>query len=81
MFFMSVTHGRMPYQKVVGGKNISYNFMKKKLMKVWCTLSIDFNIMDVDNGFYMIKFDLYEDKKKLTTGGLCIIFLFTIIIC
>ncbi|KAH1247470.1 hypothetical protein GmHk_06G017371 [Glycine max] len=29
---------------------------------------IDFNIMDVDNGFYMIKFDLYEDKKKLTTG-------------
>ncbi|KAG5020508.1 hypothetical protein JHK87_016363 [Glycine soja] len=29
--------------------------------------NIDFNIMDVDNGFYMIKFDLYEDKKKLTT--------------
>lgn len=50
------------------GKNIGYNNMKERLKKI-CRLSGGFDIMDVDNGFFMVKFDLPEDKEKITTGG------------
>lgn len=55
------------------GKNIGYNIMKDRLTKIW-RLSGGFDIMDVDNGFFMVKFDLPEDKEKVTTGGPWIIF-------
>lgn len=30
--------------------------------------------MDVDNEFYMVKFDMVEDKEKVTIGGPRMIF-------
>lgn len=55
------------------GKNIGYKTMKDRLTKVW-RLNGGFAIMDVDNGFYMVKFDLPEDKEKVSNGGPWMIF-------
>lgn len=55
------------------GKQIGYNTTKDRLLKIR-RLSGGFDIMDVDNGFFMVKFDLPEDKEKVTTSGLWMIF-------
>jgi len=54
------------------GKNLGYNTMKERLHKVWKTQG-DFEIMDNDNGFYMVKFD-QVNKEKVITGGPWMIF-------
>lgn len=46
------------------GTHIEYNIMKEKLQKLW-RLNGGFNIMDVDNGFYMVKFDMEADTNCL----------------
>lgn len=33
-----------------------------------------FDILDVDNGFFMVKFDLPVDKETVTAGGLWMLF-------
>lgn len=38
------------------GKKVGYNVMKDRLKKLW-KQSGGFDIMDVDNGYYMVKFD------------------------
>lgn len=50
------------------GKNIGYRVMQERLKKLW-KLTGGFDMMDVDNGFYMIKFDLEADKEKVKEGG------------
>ncbi|MCH82243.1 hypothetical protein A2U01_0003044, partial [Trifolium medium] len=55
------------------GKNIGYTTMKDRLHKVW-KLQGGFEIMDNDNGFYMVKFDQAADKEKVITGGPWMIF-------
>jgi hypothetical protein len=55
------------------GKNIGYNTMKERLQKIW-KLQGGFEIMDNDNGFYMVKFDQAADKEKIITGGPWLIF-------
>ncbi|MCH97149.1 DUF4283 domain protein, partial [Trifolium medium] len=55
------------------GKNLRYNTMKEHLQKVW-KLQGGFEIMDNDNGFYMVKFDHAAEKEKFTTGGPWFIF-------
>jgi len=55
------------------GKNLGYNTMKERLHKVWKTQG-DFEIMDNDNSFYMVKFDQIADKEKFITGGPWMIF-------
>jgi hypothetical protein len=55
------------------GKNLGYNTMKDRLQKVW-KLQGGFEIMDNDNGFYMVKFDHAADKEKVITGGPWLIF-------
>jgi len=50
------------------GKNLGYNTMKERLHKVWKTQG-GFEIMDNDNGFYMVKFDQISDKEKVITRG------------
>lgn len=50
------------------GKNLGYNTMKDRLHKVW-KLQGGFEIMDNDNGFYMVKFDQSPDKEKVISGG------------
>ncbi|RDX94049.1 hypothetical protein CR513_23625, partial [Mucuna pruriens] len=47
------------------GKNIGYNVMKDKLREIW-RINGGFDIMDVDNGVYMIKINLSKGKYKVT---------------
>jgi len=55
------------------GKNLGYHTMKERLQKTW-RLQGGFEIMDNDNGFYMVKFDQAADKEKVITGGPWLIF-------
>ncbi|XP_057426555.1 uncharacterized protein LOC130719985 [Lotus japonicus] len=55
------------------GKRLGYRLMKTKLTSLW-RLSGEFDLMDVDNGFYMVKFDREEDKEKVMGGGPWMIF-------
>ncbi|MCH79387.1 hypothetical protein A2U01_0000136 [Trifolium medium] len=50
------------------GKTLGYNTMKERLQKIW-KLQGGFEIMNNDNGFYMVKFDHAADKEKVITGG------------
>lgn len=50
------------------GKTIGYSMMKEKLKRVWKPAGC-FDIMDVDNGFYMVKFDLAADREKAISDG------------
>lgn len=55
------------------GKNIGYRMMQSKLKSVW-KLTGDFELMDVDNGFYMVKFDQEADCDKVISEGPWMIF-------
>ncbi|XP_057441890.1 uncharacterized protein LOC130733681 [Lotus japonicus] len=55
------------------GKRLGYKLMKAKLTSLW-KLSGDFDLIDVDNGFYMVKFDRDEDRDKVMSGGPWMIF-------
>jgi hypothetical protein len=55
------------------GKNIGYHTMRERLQKTWRTQG-GFEIMDNDNGFFMVKFDEAADKEKVITGGPWLIF-------
>ncbi|XP_057417870.1 uncharacterized protein LOC130712053 [Lotus japonicus] len=50
------------------GKTLGYRTMKLKLANVW-RLNGEFDMIDVGNGFYMVKFDIKEDKEKVMNGG------------
>ncbi|XP_045792004.1 uncharacterized protein LOC123886756 [Trifolium pratense] len=50
------------------GKKLGYYTMKERLQRVW-KLQGGFEIMDNDNGFYMVKLDQAADKEKIITGG------------
>ncbi|XP_057432162.1 uncharacterized protein LOC130724913 [Lotus japonicus] len=60
---------------VVGllGKKLGYRIMKTRLSNIW-QLTGEFDLLDVDNGFYMVKFDRPEDRKKVMDGGPWMIF-------
>ncbi|MCI07538.1 endonuclease/exonuclease/phosphatase family protein, partial [Trifolium medium] len=47
--------------------------MKAKLEHVW-KLTRGFDLMDVGNSYYMVKFDEVEDKNKVINGGPWIIY-------
>jgi hypothetical protein len=55
------------------GKNLGYQVMKERLQKIWRTTG-GFDIRDVDNGFFIVKFDLPIDKEKVITQGPWMIF-------
>ncbi|XP_057418066.1 uncharacterized protein LOC130712251 [Lotus japonicus] len=55
------------------GKNLGYNFMKQKLKALWKPKG-GFEIIDVDHGVYMVKFDLPDDKDTVLNGGPWMIF-------
>lgn len=55
------------------GKNIGYHTMRERLQKTWRPQG-GFEIMDNDNGFFMVKFDEAADKEKVITGGPWLIF-------
>jgi hypothetical protein len=50
------------------GKNVGYNMLKDRLKNLW-RLTGGFEIMDVDNGFYMVKCELLADREKIISDG------------
>uniref|UniRef100_A0A0R0F7B8 DUF4283 domain-containing protein n=1 Tax=Glycine max TaxID=3847 RepID=A0A0R0F7B8_SOYBN len=46
------------------GKTVGYHFLKEKLVRLW-KLSSYFDIFDIGNGYYMLKFSDEDDKKKV----------------
>ncbi|CAL0323553.1 unnamed protein product [Lupinus luteus] len=55
------------------GKRMGYVALRDKLQKLW-KLQGDFDMVDVDNGFYMINFDLAADKEMVTSKSPWMIF-------
>lgn len=54
-------------------KKLGYKMLKNKLALMWKLIG-DFDLMDVDNGFYMMKFDMAEDRDKVIGEGPWMIF-------
>lgn len=50
------------------GKTVGYNLMKERLKRMWKPTG-GFDIMDIDNGFYMTKFDLAVDRERILSEG------------
>lgn len=55
------------------GKNIGYRTMREKLERTW-KLVAGFEIMDIGNGFYMVKFENNDDRSKVMFNGPWMIF-------
>lgn len=55
------------------GKNIGYMVMKDRLKRLWKPQG-GFDILDVDNGYFMVTFDMQSDKEKVAAGGPWMIF-------
>ena len=55
------------------GKKIRFLTMRNRFKVIW-KLSERFELMDVGNGFFMLKCDLEIDRKKIMEGGLWMIF-------
>ncbi|PNX93227.1 hypothetical protein L195_g016378 [Trifolium pratense] len=50
------------------GKTLGYKSMKERLQRTWKPAG-GFEIRDVDNGFFMVKFDMAADKEKVVSQG------------
>ena len=50
------------------GKKIRYGILRDRLKLLW-KLKLAFEMMDEGNGFFMVKFDLSEDREKVLCGG------------
>ncbi|XP_057418469.1 uncharacterized protein LOC130712667 [Lotus japonicus] len=55
------------------GKTLGFRTMKSKLASTW-RLSGDFDLLDINNGFNMVKLDNQEDREKVINGGPWMIF-------
>lgn len=55
------------------GKSVGYNTMKDWLVRVWKPVA-GFEIMDIGNDYYMVKFDEEVDRTKVVEGGPWMIF-------
>jgi hypothetical protein len=50
------------------GKTLGFFAMRDRLKALW-KLTADMDIMDIGHGFFMVKFDLEADRKKVISGG------------
>lgn len=50
------------------GKNGGYYVLKERLKKLW-KLTRSFEIMDIDQGFYMVKCDMLANGERMISGG------------
>ena len=57
----------------VVGKKIGFMIMRDRLKSIW-HLSGGFNLMDISNGFYIVKCDHAEDHKTVMEEGPSMIF-------
>lgn len=62
------------------GKTVGYHFLKEKLVRLW-KLSSYFDIFDIGNGYYMLKFSDEDDKKKAMEEGTWTIFNHYLMVC
>ena len=62
------------------GKTVGYHFLKEKLVRLW-KLSSYFDIFDIGNGYYMLKFSDEDDKKKVMEEGTWTIFNHYLMVC
>lgn len=54
-------------------KSLGYNTMKERLTRLW-KLAAGFEIMDIGNDYYMVKFDTEADCMKVREEGPWMIF-------
>ncbi|KAK5846160.1 hypothetical protein PVK06_002432 [Gossypium arboreum] len=60
--------------KVLGtGRNLMYSTLYNMIFSLW-KLSHSFQLMDVENGYYLVKFQNKEDYEKVLTQGPWILF-------
>ena len=50
------------------GKTLSYPMIKQKLKNLW-RLSGGYDVMNVGNGYFLVKFDSQEDRMRVITEG------------
>ena len=62
------------------GKNVGFFQMKSRLRGVW-KQSGDFELMDVNNGFFMVKLDIKDHITKVITRGPSMIFDHYLAVC
>lgn len=55
------------------GKSVGYKIMQHRLSALW-KLAGGFDLMGVDRGYFMVKFDLEADCEKVIGGGPWMIF-------
>ena len=55
------------------GKRLGYRTMKAKLASIW-RLQGDLDLLDIDNGFFLARFDRVDDKEKVMSGGPWMVF-------
>ncbi|XP_020203712.1 uncharacterized protein LOC109789219 [Cajanus cajan] len=63
---------REPWQEAVVikllGKSVGFFTMKEKLRGIW-KLAGGYDVLDIGHGFFLVKFDMQEDRDKVITGG------------
>ncbi|KAL6556337.1 hypothetical protein OROGR_005625 [Orobanche gracilis] len=55
------------------GKNLGYSLMRRKLQAFWKPKG-GFEIIDIDHGVFMVKFDLSNDRENVLKGGPWMVF-------
>ncbi|QHN98184.1 RNA-directed DNA polymerase [Arachis hypogaea] len=62
----------VPYKEAIVvkvlGKHMSYTAMVHKMGMVW-RLKGGFQVLDVGNGYFLVKFDAFEDQERVLLGG------------
>ncbi|KAL7165460.1 hypothetical protein ACSBR2_041194 [Camellia fascicularis] len=49
------------------GKNIGYNLFVTRIQRVW-SLQANFEVLDIGNGFFIVKFEMMDYSKVYTSG-------------
>lgn len=55
------------------GKSLGYNTMRDRLSRIW-KLGAGFEILDIGNYYFMVKFDDAADREKVMDGGPWMVF-------
>ena len=55
------------------GRKVGFQLLEQKLLQLWRGIGI-FKLMDLDNGFYLVKFSNIEDQDYMLIEGPKMIF-------
>ena len=62
------------------GKSVGYRVMRDRLQSLW-KMQAGFDMQDLGNGFYIVKFDMMEDQLKVMDGGPWMLFDHYLTVC